>query len=79
MDFSLHEDSDRVMFRYNFLECSTHELMTERDLRNQMAYALEKGREEGRKEGREEARRIIMEALRKKGLSDEEIVKLLEG
>jgi len=158
MDFSLHEGSDCVMFRYNILECTTHELMTdrlqfiflelpncravspestvlekfcyalhnmenlpgkpegfegelfrllfetaeiatftpqekiklendmrtERDLRNQMAYALEKGREEGRKEGREEGREegrkegreAILEILRESGYSEEALAEL---
>lgn len=49
-------------------------MTTERDIRNQIAYS----REEGRKEGREEERRLIMENLKKKGFSDEEVALILD-
>ena len=51
-----------------------HDMTTERDIRNQIAYS----REEGRKEGREEERRLIMENLKKKGFSDEEVASILD-
>ena len=47
-----------------------NDMRTERDLRNQIAYAYDKGREDERTR--------IEEQLRKKGMSDEEIAKLLE-
>ena len=51
-------------------------MRTERDLRNQIAYAEEKGREEERI--RQEAKlRTIEENLRKRGLSEEDIAELM--
>jgi predicted transposase/invertase (TIGR01784 family) len=47
-----------------------NDMRTERDLRNQIAYAYDKGRED--------ERTIIEEQLRKKGLSNDEIASLLE-
>ena len=44
-------------------------MTTERDIRNQIAYARDKGLEEGR----EEAFRLMAEQLRKMGLPEEEI------
>jgi predicted transposase/invertase (TIGR01784 family) len=58
-----------------------YDMRTERDLRNQIAYAEEKGREEGREEERirQEARlRTIEENLRKRGLSEEDIAELMK-
>ena len=52
-----------------------NDMRTERDLRNQMAYAHDKGVEEGA----EAERARIAENLRKKGFSEEEIAKLLEN
>ena len=58
-----------------------YDMRTERDLRNQIAYAEEKGREEGREEERirQEAKlRTIEENLRKRGLSEEDIAELMK-
>ena len=58
-------------------------MTTERDIRNQIAYAHDKGVEEGIEQGIEQGieseRSRIEEKLRKRGLSDEEIAKLLEN
>ena len=65
-----------------------NDMRTERDLRNQIAYArksgVEKGLARGREEGREEERlrtqeylHIITEKLHQKGLSEDEIVAIL--
>ena len=58
-------------------------MTTERDIRNQIAYAHDKGVEEGIEQGFERGiqseRSRIEENLRKKGMSDEEIAKLLEN
>ncbi|MBO7435427.1 hypothetical protein J6U76_05500 [bacterium] len=51
-------------------------MRTERDLRNQMAYARESGYEEGRKEGREEERARMAEELRKQGVPEEVIARV---
>ena len=50
-----------------------HDMTTERDIRNQIAYS----REEGRAQGMEEARRLIMKKLKDKGFSDEEVASFL--
>ena len=55
-----------------------NDMRTERDLRNQIAYAYDKGREDERTKI-EERLRNIEEELRKKGMSDEEIAKLFEN
>lgn len=67
------------------------DMTTERDIKNQIAYAeengLEKGREEGRvaglKEGREEGRREerarIVEELRKQGVPEEVIAQAIKS
>ena len=62
-----------------------NDMRTERDLRNQIAYAEEKGREEGREEGRKEGREegreetllFMAEQLRKIGVSEEQIEKVI--
>ena len=60
-----------------------YDMTTERDIRNQIAYAHDKGVEEGIEQGIEQGieseRSRIEEKLRKRGLSDEEIAKLLEN
>ena len=48
-------------------------MTTERDIQNQIDFAMDKGREEGR----EEERVKIIEALRKQGVSEEIIAKAL--
>jgi predicted transposase YdaD len=59
------------------------DMRTERDLKNQIAYAKKEGREEGREDGREEGReeeRIrIVENLRKLGISEEKIASAIEA
>ncbi len=53
-----------------------YDMRTERDLRNQIAYAHDKGVEEERI--RQEAKlRTIEENLRKRGLSEEDIAELM--
>lgn len=57
-----------------------NDMRTERDLRNQIAYARESGVEEGLEEGRlrEEARiQSIAAKLREKGISEDEIAAIL--
>ena len=55
-------------------------MRTERDLKNQIAYAKEEGlklgREEGREEGREQERARIIEELRKQGVSEDIIFRI---
>ncbi len=54
-----------------------NDMRTERDLRNQIAYARESGVEEGlargREEGREEERARLVAELRKQGIQEEVI------
>ena len=56
-------------------------MTTERDIQNQIDFAMDKGREEGFEKGiekgREEERVKIIEALRKHGVSEEIIAKAL--
>ncbi len=61
-----------------------NDMRTERDLRNQMAYARESGYEEGMEKGREEERartetylRDIAAKLRERGLSEDEIAGIM--
>ena len=57
-----------------------NDMRTERDLRNQMAYARESGYEEGREEERariETYLRDIATKLRERGLSEDEIAGIL--
>ena len=72
-----------------------NDMTTERDIRNQIAFAkdkgfkegreegfedgIEKGREEGREEGRVEERERIVTALRDQGISEEIIAKVSES
>jgi len=56
-----------------------YDMTTERDIRNQIAYAHDKGVEEGIERGIESERSRIKENLRKKGFSEEELAKLLEN
>ena len=50
-------------------------MRTERDLKNQIAYA----RKEGLEEGREEERIRIVENLRKLGISEDKIARAVEA
>lgn len=50
-----------------------HEMRTERDFKNQLAYAEKKGREEGREQ--EQAR--IVDELRKQGIPEEVIAHVI--
>ena len=62
-------------------------MTTERDIRNQIAFAKDKGFEEGREEGfedgiekgRVEERERIITALRNQGISEEIIAKVSES
>lgn len=61
-----------------------NDMRTERDLRNQIAYAREEGWEEGREKGREEVRlreearlQSIATRLREKGIPEDEITAIL--
>ena len=56
-----------------------NDMTTERDIRNQIAFAKDKGFEEGREEGREEERERIITALRNQGVSEEIIDKVSES
>ena len=57
-------------------------MTTERDIQNQIDFAMDKGREEGFEEGiekgREEERVKIIKALRRQGVSEEIIAKVLK-
>ena len=63
-------------------------MTTERDIQNQIDFAMDKGREEGREEDREEGReegreeeriknQLFIESLRKQGVPEEIIAKAL--
>lgn len=62
-----------------------HDMTTERDIRNQIAYSREEGRAEGREQGlaeglekgRAEERLLIMNKLKDKGFSDEEVASIM--
>ncbi len=58
-----------------------YDMTTERDIRNQIAYSREEGLaeglEKGRAEGKAEERCLIMEKLKDKGFSDEEVASIL--
>lgn len=70
-----------------------HDMTTERDIRNQIAYSreegraegreqglaegLEKGRAEGKAEGKAEERLLIMNKLKDNGFSDEEVASIM--
>ena len=56
-----------------------NDMTTERDIRNQIAFAKDKGFEEGREEGRVEERERIVTALRDQGISEEIIAKVSES
>ena len=65
-------------------------MTTERDLRNQMAYARKEAIEEGREEGREEERRVLLKNLLDSGMSvaqiasvtkidEQEVIRITQG
>ncbi|MBQ6254024.1 MAG: hypothetical protein IJK05_05155 [Bacteroidales bacterium] len=66
-----------------------HDMTTERDIRNQIAYSREEGRAEGREqglaeglekgraEGKAEERLLIMNNLKDNGFSDEEVASIM--
>ena len=60
-----------------------NDMRTERDLKNQIAYAKEEGREEGlaigREEGRKEEKARIVEELRKQGVPEEVIARAVQN
>ena len=51
-------------------------MTTERDIRNQIAYARDEGKKEGREEGREEERLVMAKKCKAEGLPVQMIVKL---
>ena len=53
-----------------------NDMTTERDLKNQISFAHDKGREEGRDEGREEERLILTKKCKAKGLAVDVIIDL---
>ena len=57
------------------------DMTTERDIRNQIAFAekkgIEKGMEKGREEGIQEERQRILEALRKQGVPEDILAKAI--
>ena len=66
-------------------------MTTERDIHNQIIYArdkgleeglakgLAKGREEGRQEGVAEGLRLVAEQMRKSGIAEEDVLRILDG
>ena len=54
-----------------FLTALPVDMRTERDIKNQIAYA--------KKEGREEERELIAEKLRKEGISEDVIARVIEA
>ena len=56
-----------------------NDMRTERDLRNQMAYAREEGVEEGFEKGIETERSRMVEELRKQGISEDVIARVAGG
>ena len=53
-----------------------HDMTTERDRRNQLAFSYDKGMEKGMEKGREFAQAAIAKKLAEKGFSEEEITEL---
>ena len=64
-DLSTFADEDKIKY--------LNDMTTERDLRNQIAFAHDKGVEEGREAGRAEAFKDIARKLKAKGLSVSDI------
>ncbi|MBR4974076.1 MAG: hypothetical protein IKY60_00680 [Bacteroidales bacterium] len=50
------------------------DMNTERDIRNQIQFAADKGREEGKKEGREEERKLMASKLKAMGVGIDVII-----
>ena len=69
----LFESADIATFTPQEKTKYEHEMRTERDFKNQLAYAEKKGREEGREE--EQAR--IVDELRKQGIPEEVIARVI--
>ena len=71
----LHNFAEEDKIKYQ------NDMTTERDIQNQIDFAMdkgiEKGLEKGREEGREEERVRIIEALRRQGVPEEIIAKAL--
>lgn len=55
------------------------DMTTERDRYNQLVYAEVKGMEKGLEKGRAEERSRIVEAMRRQGIPNEVIAKVVEG
>ena len=58
---------ERIKYEYEY------DMTTERDIRNQIAFAEQKGMAEGIAEGRTQERQRIVEELRKQGIPEEVI------
>ena len=79
----LFETAEIATFTPQELTKYDFDMTTERDIKNQIAYAeekgLEKGLEKGREEGREEERARIVEELRKQGVPEEVIARAVNN
>lgn len=74
----LFETAEIATFTPQELTKYDFDMTTERDIKNQIAYAEEKGLEKGREEGREEERARIIEELRKQGIPEEVIARAVK-
>ena len=70
----LFESAEIATFTPQEKDKLEYDMRTERDIKNQIAYA----KKEGREEGREEERERIAEKLRKLGASEEMIARAVE-
>ena len=52
-------------------------MTTERDIHNQLVYARDKGLAEGLEKGREEGINLMAEQLRKAGMSEDEVRRII--
>ena len=71
----LFESAEIATFTPQEKDKLEYDMRTERDIKNQIAYA----KKEGREEGREEERERIAEKLRKLGASEEMIARAVEA
>ena len=79
----LFETAEIATFTPQELTKYDFDMTTERDIKNQIAYAeekgMEKGLEKGREEGREEERARIIRELRKQGVPEEVIARAVNN
>ena len=54
-------------------------MTTERDIQNQIDFAMDKGRAEGRAKGRAEERAKIIKALKEQGVTEDVIRRVLSN